>query len=324
MLCRKVFTSAFFTFACFASQGLFTAPAAAALEFRDFSLIARETIAAKSSDIQGPIAAGSDIALKDFALRDQKSLTSAQHRTMRTSIYSGGALQLLRAHIAEGGMAADGPVRIKNCRVDGSVQSAKSIQTSLCRTGAQKKSPPNSVTKKLQPVFAALEAFEQKIAEDYRQTRRLKGRQADRKVGDVTLLEYDQLPQVLVLDGENRPETRIVVRVNQAGTVTLQDVTVILEGGIQPQQILYWFPQASRIILTQSGSRSPQGDLGIPGTLLALNAELIAHSALLTGAAYIKRFNGVATEKPSLQVNAAVLHGFGESPAEGEAPPASQ
>jgi len=293
------------------------------LNFRDFALIARESITARQSDIQGPIAAGGSIHLVDFAIRDQKALTDSKQDHRRTSILAGEEVQLTRAHIAKGGIQSDGPVALQRCRVDGALLSPSTPKVSLSSLGGYRKTARGHTQQQLQALDSELRAFEQRLFDLFQKNPQRTRSQFQRQVGDITLMEFERLPGNLVLNGNFRSESRVVVRVNQPGAVEIKGTTIYLESGISPSQIVFWFPNASQILLTQSGSRSPQGDLGFPGTLLALRADLTAYSALLTGAAYIKRFNGISDTATSMQINAASLQNIEGAPAQGEQPPVS-
>jgi choice-of-anchor A domain-containing protein len=293
------------------------------LNFRDFTLIARESITARQSDIQGPIAAGRNIHLVDFAIRDQKALTDPEQDHLRTSILAVEQVELARAHIAKGGIQSDGPVALQRCRVDGALLSPSTPKVSLSSHGGYRKTARGNTQQQLQALDSELQAFEQSLFELFQKNPQRTRRQIQRQVEDITLMEFERLPQALLLNGNFRAESRVIVRVNQTGSVDIKGVTLYLEGGINPSQIVFWFPNASQILLTQSGSRSPHGDLGFTGTLLALRADLTAYSALLTGAAYIKGFNGISDTATSMQINAASLQNMEGAPAQGEQPPVS-
>ena len=114
---------------------------------------------------------------------------------------------------------------------------------------------------------------------------------------------------ILTLDSTARQS--LVVNV-YGKKVVFDQITIALEGSSQPSNIIWNFPEATEVVLIQSGVHQPQSDqatiIGIPGTFVAPHAEVKANNVLVTGAIFAKSFVGSADRddcsgKVSGQVN---------------------
>jgi|GEM_PF-3183717 len=275
------------------------------------TLHASERIDAWNSDIQGPIAAGQGVALRDFGIRDQSQLTSPSQREVGTSVMTGGDFVLLRGHVAMGGVTAMGDIDLKDCRIDGAIATRGKVDRKRCGYSRVTRGSSDQVKKPLERLELERIQFASQLDSLYRQTspRMIGNRPTIRRAGTVTLADFDTLPRAISLDAGNQVGSVFVIRVNSNQAQSIENGTVFLERGARPENIVFYFPNTSDITLTRTGSRWDGKDIGLPGMLFAPNAHLKAASTLITGSVYVRSFSGISQHQPTVQVNAAPFAG---------------
>jgi choice-of-anchor A domain-containing protein len=293
---------------------LFTGAAFAAthpVRLNQVTLHASERIDAWSSDIQGPIAAGEGIALRDFGIRNQADLTSRDQRGIQTSVMSGGKFKLLRGHVAMGGVSALGDIGLRDCRIDGTISTPASVERSRC--GYPRVTQGNSDRTKtaLESLEKTRNHFTAQLDAIYRQTepRLIRNQPTIRRAGTVTLADFDTLPRAIALDAENQARSVFIVRVTSNQALSIEDGTVFLENGTRPENIVFYFPNTPNITLIRTGSRMDGKDIGFPGMLLAPDAHLKAGATLITGSVFVRTFSGLSLDQPTAQINSAPFTG---------------
>jgi hypothetical protein len=101
---------------------------------------------------------------------------------------------------------------------------------------------------------------------------------------------------------------RTLVVTVKGESIKMYGMGIKIEGDIGPQNIIWHFPDANLIELSNTGMK----ELGIPGTILAPKARLIFNNARVTGAIYANEFVGLAdredcSHRVSGQVNPVCL-----------------
>jgi hypothetical protein len=88
--------------------------------------------------------------------------------------------------------------------------------------------------------------------------------------------------------------------------VDFEGYGIKLSGGLQAENIVWNFPNATEIVIANSGTTAQSAHYGIPGTFVAPYANVTFHNALITGALFAKRISStVAKTSESLSCKGA-------------------
>ncbi len=266
--------------------------------FSDFVLFARDSISGQKSDFQGPIGTLGSVELVDFGIRTESQHRDRDQDEILSAIYAGGDFSLVRGEVALGGVTSGGNIRLQSCQIDGRAQASGVV------SGTRSCPARRGVRNRMGALNPAPQLFQAQIEDAaYKLERAFLIKSPALNVEWIT---HKSFPYSLVLDARGDSHRKFVVRITGQNALKISGVTVYLVNGARAENIVYFFPEATQIVLTRSGSRLENGvDLGIPGTILAPKAELVSYSEKITGAAYVRKFNGVCGDEPTVQINAA-------------------
>lgn len=90
--------------------------------------------------------------------------------------------------------------------------------------------------------------------------------------------------------------------------IKFRNLGIGLNETVRPSNIVWHFPEAESITIFYSGAKN----VGLPGTVVAPKAKLVMNNSLITGAVYVREFEGKANsqscnDKVSGQVNPTCL-----------------
>ena len=230
------------------------------LELLNLQVFAKHSIHAARSDYEGPTAAGGDVDLSDFAI--DGDLTSGKHiafqkgqvqgfmtspDTRAVSVFSSGS-----------GSVRQDALELASVKLDllGARLSAL-LQTSRFEVGT---------------AASGTHEFRASVTRDV----------------EVVDVSGDQLADAghgetrLVLSGTR--DGLLLVRVH-GRSVHLRRVGFSVEGGLDPSRIVFFFPEASDLEISQSGgARGGDGTAwNIPGSIVAPDASLTFAASTVTG-----------------------------------------
>ena len=267
----------------FAVSGL-AGPASAesALDLFDLQVFAKQSIRAGHSDFQGRTAAGEVIELHDFDI--DGDLTAGRRISFERGQVKGSVdspdIRLYQVLSRGRAMSASNGLDLASAKLD--------------QLGGQ-----------LSALAATGEASSSVVDEDGTSVTVLNvSARRDPEVIDMTA---DQLASEgpgrlrLVLAGEDK--SRLLIRVH-GRSVRMQDVGFSVTGGLEPSRIAFLFPDATDLdILFSGGALDPAGKpWGIPGSVIAPNADLRFGAALVTGQVFVKAISPISG-LPTGQVN---------------------
>ena len=276
----------------------------------DLTVFASENISAKKSDYQGSIAAGGDILLKNFYIDQTKCLSvSAQGSVSAINFSSKGSLEGLTS------------MSVKNANIRAELRSNGKIliSTSL----AYKIIGPS----RPQVIYADGIPFEKR-----RITSTVNFDQLTKQMNDLSIdmankkrtLDYQIKNKKIILSTEKQNNTvtqiagelfeseikkieihgdvgkRLII--NITGTdIALRGIDVQLVGSISPHDIIWNFQDATKLYIKNTAN----GLYGIPGTLIAPQADVEFYDGLITGALYTKAINYIdaTNSQSSGQIN---------------------
>ena len=270
---------------------------AAPLDLSTLQVFASDSIRAERSDYQGPAAAGGAIDLTDFAVEGDLTAGAAV-RFARGQIRG-----VIRSPVAKLDRVFGGRARA----LDGGEIARVSDQVD--DLGRRLSWAPATT----QPVVTRGELFGKPV--------KVIRIAATRDIDIVDLCSEDLAssgPNRLRLILEGSEASRLIVRVHGTNP-SLRDVGFSTQGGLTPGQIVFAFPEATRLVIASSGGASgPDGTAwGIPGSVVAPRADLAFAAATITGQVFVRSI-GPIDGLPSGQVNR-----LGRTEAEGRFTPSS-
>lgn len=264
---------------------LFLSPAAKAETLKDFLVFSRTSIEAKNSDFQGRTGALGEVQLQNFFIGgdlDSATAISLKHGTIKGAARAPG-VRLTRATAKR--------------RAVGS-----SFNSALVEANAQ--------IDGLSSWLSGLEATAAPLWGSYP----VRG-EAGELVADGLLFRAERPLEViglraedfaaarnLVLEGSR--ETLLVVRI-YGDNPSFLNKGVFVRGELRPEQVIFFFPEATSLNLSQAGGAVNPYDgksWGIPGSVVAPYAVVNFSSILVTGQLFAGRICNTSA-LPTGQVN---------------------
>jgi choice-of-anchor A domain-containing protein len=256
-------------------------PPARSLNLLDLQVFASRSIQAAHSDFQGPTAAGGDVDLSDFEIKGD--LTAGGRVTFRRGAVEAGRADLVQ--VSTRGQASSSSVQLAL------------LSHKLDRLGAR---------------LANRRVTAQAAITETQDGGRIL-RTIDVGAGgslDVVELKADQIASAWPVQTRIRIHgdgtSRLVVRV-LGPDIRWRGVDFSMTGGIDPADVVFFFPQAYALDIADSGGALDGAgrSFGIPGSIVAPDASLRFGSALVTGQVFARDILPVSGS-PSGQINALV------------------
>lgn len=262
-----------------------TASAAAAdpdVDLKTLQVFAKGNIKAVSSDYQGATAARGDIDLTDFSIDGP--------------LTSGGRLSFSRGSVD--GMIISSDRTLSQVNSEGT-RSSNPVGLELASKNLDRLSSALSAL----PATAQAITSQSNASDKWVQTIEI---HATRNT-EVVELQPDQLKSAgwdqLQVNLRGESTSRLLVRVS-GSDVRLRHVGFSTSGGIDPSNIVFFFPEAERLEISESGGATGRSGqlLGIPGSVVAPNASMRFGSALITGQVFVRDILPISGQ-PSGQIN---------------------
>jgi choice-of-anchor A domain-containing protein len=286
---------------------LLSLPAMAAMpvSFADFNVYATNSIEYTRSDIQGIVGAGENIFFSSFGVMDDDRQMTGFKNPYPYSVFT-REFGLVEGGIRRGGVYAEDRLAIQNAHVDGPLVS-REIRVSQTRYHSTSRPsgnfPFDAINDSLLRYNQALSAISGREAS----TVSLMG--ANRRLGPYKLFaahasdgklsnvfEVDALHGNIAIDA-NGDAREFFIIIDRSPFVTLEFMDFKLLGGAKPNQILFFFPNATAVSIKNSGTSSITGaemGLGIPGSILAPLADIAFTNGLITGSLFVRSLYGSA------------------------------
>lgn len=252
----------------------------------DLTVYTSGSINSQQSDYQGTIAAGGNIKLSRFYVDQTKcnSIISAGSVEFTHGSVSNGIEALNSAHIGNanipGGVKSNGQVSIFESSVPtvNGTKNVKVVNSAKPNINSQKISPTADFTKLTTQMHNLSKVINlKKVTTSASVENNAFEIKADKKV-NVLRIKSLNLKKVVISANEDQQVYINIDDVNQ----NIIDLNVELKGTITSSQIVWNFPLAKTLFITNTHS----GDYGIPGTVLAPNAQITFYEGLIHGALY--------------------------------------
>jgi choice-of-anchor A domain-containing protein len=218
----------------------------------DYTVYAKDSIFAECSDYQGRTAAGGTVSLRDFAIVLPADQTGCP-------LESNSSVNTINGAILTGQNAscvATPHFTFRDTNV--------SFQASSL-------APYASLSQQMDTLSAKLAAP-----------------MANTSVKQITL-DMNQVRATHNVSLSGSANTLLVVNVLDQ-EVSIYNYGIFLNGGLTPQNIVWNFPNATKLFIAYSG----MANYGLPGTFVAPNAQVTFNNARITGALFAKSILGKA------------------------------
>lgn len=266
----------------------------------DYNVYTKENLVYVKSDIQGYVATGDKAYLRSFNILEELRTTERPY-----SLVSGSTVYLANGDVYNAGVLTLGNADIQNGYIEGDVVANGDILMSRRNTSLAGRKLPYSrnrvnFTEYNQTLDAASRYFSALKENVQVGTREVNNSQylnlkADNDNGQLKNVFYlNKLESNLVIDAAGDPREYFVINV-AANYNSLKYLDIKLLGGAEPSRILFNFYAAQTVELHASGASSLSNremGLGIPGTILAPQADVFFYEGLLTGSLYAKNLYG--------------------------------
>ncbi len=261
------------------------------LDLMNLQVFAKRSIEAERSDYEGPAAAGGTIKLTDFEV--DGDLTSGMRVDFSKGIVKGFVVSPTSklTNVFASGNKLNVPLAIELATTKLNMIAARLSSLPVTAKASIHKGALFGNTFDVITIAAKQDLVVVELT-------------ADQLVSDA--------PGHLKLVLQGNAKARILVRV-RGSVVRVRDVGFSVVGGINPSQIVFYFPDALDLEVSSSGgARGPGGEAwDIPGTIIAPDASLRFASATVTGQVLVDRVLPISGQ-PSGQVNRFVLPGSGQ------------
>lgn len=277
----------------------------------DYLVYATEGITANASDYEGLVGSGGSVALTNFKVLGKAETclaitslggVSVSDGSVDLGIETTGAVNLQRMRAASI-VASNLRIAIRDASIDGKAYAPDLIKTNASTNGGYQRAyiTMHANHAEIPSQMASLSEGWKITAPAGTKVSVSNGQKIVEVRDTVSVLNVDQTffrsGSFTVIKGDS---SKLLV-VNVDGQLaTLRDFHIYLEG-MDPSQVLFNFHQAQSLTIRNTGN----GVEGLPGSVLAPNAELNFAEGLITGQVLVKRINAPMKGERSGQVNRA-------------------
>lgn len=260
---------------------------------REVIVFTSGSISAFKSDFQGTVAAGGDVYLEDFYLDQTKclSLTTAgqaglAYGSVKNSMEGLKSVAIMNARV-NGALRSNGDIYVSSANTDKAIGPKRPLTKNSNYFSFERRSiTPTADFNDLNKQMIALS--NQLASLPSNMEVKVSGNKviltAKNKVNAVTL-STQSLPLLTENLIEIHAEENQQVTINFEGTlVALQGLGVELYGSVRPADINWNFKNAQSLFIKNTANAY----YGIPGTVIAPNADVEFYEGLITGALYAK------------------------------------
>lgn len=246
----------------------------------DYLVFSTGSIQYSGSDFQGLTGALANVDLSHFQIQE--------HRTPHgVNLIAGKNVSLRSGAFENGGIEAGGNLHIQNAFVNGPLTYGGKLSVSSASiNGSQRQARVSDVTNLL-PVAQFYLNQSLKLGDLPANS------QSQNEGGELLLNAAPTGVAVFSLDADSirglksifisaEPCTQVVINIH-GQSAALQDFDIELVNGMTPNQVLFNFPDAYHLGLSAAGSQA----YGIPGTVLAPQAETDFSNGRVTGGLYV-------------------------------------
>jgi choice-of-anchor A domain-containing protein len=282
--------------------------AEANLQLKDFRVYAKENIEARASDYQGIVGAGRVIKLDHFAVVRARKQQALPAPYSNFNVYAGESVRFMSG----GGV----------CTVDGFTDSGVALcdlpQGCQCRSSEGNLAWAGIASPRV-AVAQHQVLWSQRISQQSLVNHRALSGEMDRLAAQLDLLPGVPHGESIFPAGRNcwnvfdvqadhfrlmdnlrfvgAPGQNFVIRVH-GDVINFRRKGITQFGGVEPSRIIYYFPEARTLNIAFSGAPNEAFGypVGIPGTVLAPNANVSFHEALITGGIYARNIDSSGRE----------------------------
>lgn len=291
-------------------------------KLNDFTVFAIENILGQNSDYQGMVGAGGHIELTNFFVgkKDKNCLSISaggdvylSNILVSSNVESRGAVNVHSADI-RGFIKAYNNIKVQDAQVTSFIQTPRKMEVVNASVRSKLKSQPqlsastDHITKELYELSSYYSA--QSNNSRLRPNKNIRDEdfiEIELKKGLNILNLSAQLFKVhknLFIHGQDTDQLILQI---QDEDIELNNLTVHLTGGIEPQQIVWNMAQAKSLFIRNTGHPAH----GIPGRILAPFARVQFYEGLISGSiwAHSIDYNHALGPIPSGQVNGDGFNG---------------
>jgi len=284
-----------------------------------FRVYATEKIDYSLSDFQGVVGAGKSITLSRFGvLDDPRNYKNPFFFSVITKNFS-----LTNGSVYQGGVIATDSLKLRDAGVNGALISQRvSIRNNRHSETYSETIAQVPAFNKYKTQLLNLQNKYLELSSSIESSKKERGGYNFKAVeGDGTLdniFVIDNLDTNISFKGNSDKRERFIIVVNSKNYVTDFSISFIdfkLGRSVSPNNILFVFPHAESLYITMSGTSDIYGQdlrIGIPGSILAANADVTFENGLITGSLFAKNIYGGDSKGGSNggQVNPGSFSGF--------------